>query len=61
MLKSEEWKPPNKIKEVLGLVRATLSEPQPDDAVEPSIADNFKNNNADFQKQAKEWVKKYAS
>lgn len=61
MLKSEEWKPPNKIKEVLSLVRATLSEPQPDDAVEPSIADNFKNNNADFQKQAKEWVKKYAS
>lgn len=61
MLKSEEWKPPNKIKEVLSLVRATLSEPQPDDAVEPSIADSFKNNNADFQKQAKEWVKKYAS
>ena len=60
MLKSDEWKPPNKIKEVVALVRAVLSAPQPDDAVEPSIADTFRNNRADFDKQARDWVTKYA-
>lgn len=61
MLKSEEWKPPNKIKEVLGLVRHTLGTPQPDDAVEASIADEFKNHTAKYEENARSWVKRYAS
>ncbi|PPJ52753.1 hypothetical protein CBER1_10876 [Cercospora berteroae] len=60
MLKSEEWKPPNKIKEVLGLVRHTLGEPQPDDAVETSIAEVYKTKPDEYEKTARDWVKKYA-
>jgi ubiquitin-protein ligase len=60
MLRADEWKPPNKIKDVLALVRATLEAPQPDDAVEVSIADEFKNNRAAFDKKAREWVAQYA-
>lgn len=60
MLKPEEWKPPNKIVDVLALVRAVLAAPQPDDAVEPAIAEAFKNNRAEFDKIARDWVQKYA-
>jgi ubiquitin-protein ligase len=60
MLRADEWKPPNKIKDVLALVRATLEAPQPDDAVEMSIADEFKNSRAAFDKKAREWVAQYA-
>lgn len=60
MLRAEEWKPPNKISDVLKLVRAVLQAPQPDDAVEGGIAEEFKNNRGSFEKTAKEWVKKYA-
>jgi len=60
MLKAEEWKPPNKIADVLRLVLTVLAAPQPDDAVEASIADQFRNNRADFDKTAREWTAKYA-
>ncbi|KAF2717057.1 UBC-like protein [Polychaeton citri CBS 116435] len=61
MLRADEWKPPNKIHEVLRLVSITLETPQPDDAVEPSIADQFRNNKAEFDKTASDWTKKYAA
>ena len=60
MLRADEWKPPNKIADVLKLVRAVLAAPQPDDAVEAGIADEFKNNRKQFEKNAQEWVKRYA-
>lgn len=60
MLKSDEWKPPNKISDVLKLVRTVLAAPQPDDAVEAGVAEEFKNNPAGFEKTAKLWVGKYA-
>lgn len=60
MLRPEEWKPPNKIADVLKLVRAVLAAPQPDDAVETGIAEQFKNDRKAFEKVAQEWVKKYA-
>ena len=60
ILRSDQWKPPNKIVDVLKLIRTILSEPQPDDAVETSIADQYKNHRAEFTKLAKEWVGKYA-
>lgn len=60
MLKSDEWKPPNKIADVLKLVRAVLAAPQPDDAVETGVAEEFKNNPAEFEKMAKLWVGQYA-
>lgn len=61
MLRSDEWKPPNKIRAVLDMARNLLVEPNPDDAVETSIAEQYKNNRKDFEKQAKDWTKKYAS
>ncbi|EMC92959.1 hypothetical protein BAUCODRAFT_37874 [Baudoinia panamericana UAMH 10762] len=60
MLRADEWKPPNKIVEVLKLVRAVLAAPQPEDAVEPGIANEYKNERRAFDKNAKEWVSKYA-
>ena len=60
MLRPDEWKPPNKIKDVLALVRTVLAAPQPDDAVETGIADQFKSDRAAFDKNAKDWVKRYA-
>ena len=60
MLKADEWKPPNKIAEVLSLVRTVLAAPQADDPVEQSIADQYKTNRAGFDAVAREWVNKYA-
>ena len=53
-------KPPNKISDVLKLVRAVLAAPQPDDAVEAGIADQAKNDKKGFEKTAQDWTKKYA-
>ena len=61
MLRSDAWKPPNRISTVLAVARNLLLEPQPDDAVETSIADQYKNNRKEFDKAAKDWVKRYAS
>jgi ubiquitin-conjugating enzyme E2 D/E len=60
MLKAEEWKPPNKISDVLRLVATVLAAPQPDDAVEASIAEVFKNQPAEFDRIARDWTTKYA-
>ncbi|KAK5118139.1 hypothetical protein LTR62_004186 [Meristemomyces frigidus] len=60
MLRADEWKPPNKIADVLKLVRTVLASPQPDDAVEQGIAEQYKNNRKEFDKIAKDWVNKYA-
>ena len=60
MLRADEWKPPNKIADVLRLVRTVLSAPQPDDAVEQKIAKEFKDERKLFDKNAKDWVSRYA-
>ncbi|KAF2097295.1 UBC-like protein [Rhizodiscina lignyota] len=60
MLRTDEWKPPNKIVAVLNMTRNLLIEPNPDDAVESSIAEVYKNDYKSFEKTAKEWTKKYA-
>jgi ubiquitin-protein ligase len=61
MLRSDTWKPPNKIWAVLEMARNLLVEPNPDDAVEASIADQYKGDRKEFEKTAKDWVKRYAS
>lgn len=60
MLKSEEWKPSSKIHAVLMTAKNLLVEPNPDDAVEASIGDMYKTNRPEFEKTAKDWVKRYA-
>lgn len=37
-----------------------MIEPDPDDAVEAKIADQFKQDKAGFEKDAKDWTKRYA-
>jgi ubiquitin-conjugating enzyme E2 D/E len=60
MLRPDAWKPPNKVISVLHLIRTLLIEPNVDDAIEASIAGEFKDNRKGFEKTAKEWVKQYA-
>jgi ubiquitin-protein ligase len=60
LLRPDEWKPPNKVVAVLRLVQTLLVEPNPDDAIEPSIANEYRENRKEFEKNAKDWVKRYA-
>ncbi|KAF6843133.1 Ubiquitin-conjugating enzyme E2-16 kDa 1 [Colletotrichum musicola] len=60
MLKPENWKPATKLAAVLEAVRSLLVEPQPDDPLETRIAEEYKNNRAEFEKQAKAYVGRYA-
>jgi len=60
ILRSDQWKPSCKILAVLEMAKALLIEPNPDDAVEASIAEQFKNDKAAFEKTAKAWTKQYA-
>jgi ubiquitin-conjugating enzyme E2 D/E len=61
VLRPEVWKPASSVSGVLELIRALLVEPDVDDAVETSIAEQLKSDKKGFEKNAKEWVKKYAS
>ncbi|KAF2145000.1 uncharacterized protein K452DRAFT_305947 [Aplosporella prunicola CBS 121167] len=61
MLRPDEWKPPNKLGAVLLMVRNLLIEPNPDDAVEGGIANQYQQEYKEFEKTAKDWVKRYAS
>ncbi len=60
MLKTDEWKPSTKILSVLQTARRLLEEPNPDDAVETSIAEQYKNDREAFEKTVKDWVTRYA-
>ncbi|KAI1102724.1 ubiquitin-conjugating enzyme [Jackrogersella minutella] len=60
MLKSENWKPASKIHAVLDAVRQLLVEPNPDDPLEPRIADEYRSNPDEFKKTAKSYVARYA-
>jgi ubiquitin-protein ligase len=60
LLRADEWKPPNKVVSVLRLIQTLLIEPNPDDAIEPSIANEYRENRQEFEKNAKDWVKRYA-
>ena len=60
LLRADEWKPPNKVVSVLRLIQTLLIEPNPDDAIEPSIANEYRENRKEFEKNAKDWVKRYA-
>jgi ubiquitin-protein ligase len=60
LLRPDTWKPSSKLGEVLRFAYAVIETPDPDDAVEQSIAREYKDEKANFEKQAKEWTKKYA-
>merc|ERR1711977_317865 len=51
ILRPDVWKPASSVSGVLELIRALLQEPDIDDAVETSIADQYKNDRKAFEKQ----------
>jgi ubiquitin-protein ligase len=60
ILKTDNWKPPCKIRAVLEAVRQLLVEPNPDDPLEARIADEFRSNRPEFERNAKQYVQRYA-
>ncbi|KAK6513899.1 hypothetical protein TWF506_008330 [Arthrobotrys conoides] len=60
ILRSDSWKPSCKISQVLEMAAGLLNEPNVDDAVETSIADEYKNSPDSFEKTAREWTRQYA-
>ncbi|KAK3318822.1 ubiquitin-conjugating enzyme/RWD-like protein [Apodospora peruviana] len=60
LLKTENWKPSFKIQTVLQAVRGLLVEPQPDDPLEARIADEFRSDRKEFEKNARQYVTQYA-
>jgi len=60
MLKSEQWKPASKIVSVLEAIRNLLVEPNPDDALEQRIADEYRRDRKEYEKNAKAYVQRYA-
>jgi ubiquitin-conjugating enzyme E2 D/E len=59
-LKAENWKPSTRLAGVLEAVRALLAEPQPDDPLEARIADEFRAERGEFDKNARSYVQRYA-
>jgi len=53
LLRPDEWKPPNKVVSVLRLIQTLLIEPNADDSIEPSIANEFKENRKDLTRRPK--------
>ncbi|KAH8912656.1 ubiquitin-conjugating enzyme [Coniochaeta sp. PMI_546] len=60
VLKAENWKPASKLLGVLEAVRGLLVEPMPDDPLEARIAEEYKNDRKEFEKNAKAYVARYA-
>ncbi|KAI5458714.1 ubiquitin-conjugating enzyme/RWD-like protein [Mariannaea sp. PMI_226] len=60
LLKSDNWKPSTKLYSVLEAIRNLLVEPQPDDPLEESIAEEYRNNREEWAKKVKQNVDKYA-
>ena len=59
ILRPDVWKPASSISAVLELIRQLLVEPDVDDAVETSIADQLKTDRKAFDKQARETVRAF--
>ncbi|KAK4125752.1 hypothetical protein N657DRAFT_567518 [Parathielavia appendiculata] len=60
LLKNENWKPSTKIHGILEAVRNLLAEPLPDDPLEARIADEYRSDRKEFDKNAKAYVQRYA-
>ncbi len=61
ILKPDAWKPPCRVRAVLDAVRALLVEPNPDDPLEARIADEYRNDRAAFERNARAYVARHAS
>ncbi|KAI9208638.1 putative ubiquitin-conjugating enzyme e2-16 kda [Polychytrium aggregatum] len=61
LLKSDVWKPASRVSDILLSLHLILETPNPDDALQGTIAEQYKTDFSKFEKTAKEWTKKYAS
>ncbi|ODN81702.1 hypothetical protein L202_02096 [Cryptococcus amylolentus CBS 6039] len=60
LLKTEQWKPATRMEVVLSSVYNLLNEPNPDDPLSASIAEQYRTDRPAFNKKAQEYVQKYA-
>lgn len=60
LLKDENWKPGSRLRAVLEAVRALLDAPNPDDPLEPRIAEEYMREREVFEKNARAQVVAYA-
>ncbi|KAL7410641.1 putative UBC5-E2 ubiquitin-conjugating enzyme [Mrakia frigida] len=61
LLKADAWKPAVKMSQVLMSIYNLLSEPNPDDPLVSTIAEQFRTDRKKYDATAKDYVKKYAS
>jgi len=57
----DQWSPALTISKVLLSICSLLTDPNPDDPLVPEIAKLYKFKKEEYNKQAREWVRKYAS
>eukprot|EP00922_Rhytidocystis_sp_ex-Travisia-forbesii_P054168 GHVS01080355.1.p1 GENE.GHVS01080355.1~~GHVS01080355.1.p1 ORF type:complete len:151 (+),score=15.22 GHVS01080355.1:101-553(+) len=57
----DKWSPALQIRTVLLSIQALLSSPEPDDPLDASVADHFKNNKVDAENMARQWNSIYAT
>lgn len=55
----DQWSPALTISKVLLSICSLLTDPNPDDPLVPEIAHLYKTNRAEFEKNAREWTRKY--
>ncbi|KAK0637011.1 ubiquitin-conjugating enzyme [Bombardia bombarda] len=60
LLKPENWKPATRLLAVLEAVRSLLVEPMPDDPLESRIADEYRSDRNEYNKNANQYVQRYA-
>lgn len=56
----DQWSPALTISRVLLSISSLLTDPNPDDPLDPEIAHIYKTNRAKFEATAREWTAKYA-
>lgn len=57
----EKWSPALQIRTVLLSIQALLSAPNPDDPLDNTVANHWKNNEAEAIRTAVEWTRKHAT
>jgi len=57
----EQWSPALTVSKVLLSICSMLTDPNPDDPLVPEIAQLYKTDRQQYEKNAKEWTRKYAT
>ena len=57
----KSWSPAHTIKKVLQSISSLLSDPKPNDSLEPEMANIYKIDRKKYENTAKEWTRKYAT